>query len=87
MIIFGCLAPLVADEANAATADLDLCDLGCELEHCDGDHCDGGHYDEENCDWGHCDEEICDGVICDGDNVIIGNNARDGLRPVEFSFA
>ena len=68
MIIFGYLAPLVADEANAATADLDLCDLGCELEHCDGDHCDGGHYDEENCDWGHCDEEICDGVICDGDN-------------------
>ena len=68
MIIFGYFAPLVADEANAATADLDLCDLGCELEHCDGDHCDGGHYDEENCDWGHCDEEICDGVICDGDN-------------------
>ena len=68
MIIFGYLTPLVADEANAATADLDLCDLGCELEHCDGDHCDGGHYDEENCDWGHCDEEICDGVICDGDN-------------------
>ena len=68
MIIFGYLTPLVADEANAATADLDLCDLGCELEHCDGDHCDGGHYDEEICDWGHCDEEICDGVICDGDN-------------------
>ena len=68
MIIFGHLAPLVADEANAASADLDLCDYGCESEHCDGDHCDGGHYDEEINNGGHCDEEYCDGVICDGDN-------------------